>query len=139
MEIKDRIKQFMDIKGLTIKAFEKEIGSSNGSWSGAKTLSEDVLLKTLARFPELNSDWVLKGKGDMFSNDDVLTCNNEELIRLREENEKLRNELRMKDDPEQPTKESEVYRLWMEHMRLCEQEIALSNRMQELYKQQKEG
>ncbi len=57
---------------------------------------------------------------------------------LEGEIKRLKDELRMKDDPEQPTKESEVYRLWMEHMRLCEQEIELSNRMHELYKSQKE-
>ena len=63
----------------------------------------------------------------------------DQISTLKEEIRRLKDELRMKDDPEQPTKESEVYRLWMEHMRLCEQEIALSNRMHELYKQQKEG
>lgn len=57
---------------------------------------------------------------------------------LEGEIKRLKDELRMKDDPEQPSKESEVYRLWMEHMRLCEQEIELSNRMHELYKSQKE-
>ncbi len=55
----------------------------------------------------------------------------DQISTLNEEIKRLKDELRMKDDPEQPTKESEVYRLWMEHMKITE-------RMQELYKSQKE-
>ena len=50
---------------------------------------------------------------------------------LEEEIIRLKGELRIKEDPEQPTKESEVYRLWMKQMEITE-------RMQELYKSQKE-
>lgn len=50
---------------------------------------------------------------------------------LEGEIKRLKDELRMKEDPEQPTKESEVYRLWMKQMEITE-------RMQELYKSQKE-
>ena len=57
---------------------------------------------------------------------------------LRAENKRLRDELDMKDDPTQPNKESEVYRLWMEHMRLTEIQMKLMDRMRELY-QNKEG
>lgn len=63
----------------------------------------------------------------------------EEVARLREEVARLREELRMKEDPDQPRKESEVYRLWMEHMRLSEQLINVTDRMRELYQNQKEG
>lgn len=56
----------------------------------------------------------------------------DQISTLKEEIRRLKDELRMKDDPEQPTKESEVYRLWMEHMKITE-------RMQELYQKEKEG
>lgn len=61
----------------------------------------------------------------------------EELEHLRKENTRLREELRMKADPEQPKKESEVYRLWMEHMKLSEQQNRISEQMRELYQKQK--
>lgn len=51
---------------------------------------------------------------------------------LEEENIKLRHELDRLQDPDLPNKESEIYRLWMEHMKITE-------RMQELYKKEKEG
>lgn len=129
MGIKDRIDEFISYKSLTVKAFEQEIGISNGLWSKAKTVSEDVLLKVILRYPELSSSWLLKGVGTMFGSDGA---ESEEIERLREENVRLREELRRKEDPEQPKKESEVYRLWMEHMRITE-------KMQELYQKEKEG
>lgn len=67
------------------------------------------------------------------------SSSNEEIVRLKKENERLKEELCMMKDPEQPKKESEVYRLWMEHMKLSEQQMALSDRMRELYQKQKEG
>lgn len=51
---------------------------------------------------------------------------------LEEENDKLRKELVRMNDPDLEKKESEIYRLWMEHMKITEL-------MQELYKKQKEG
>ena len=57
---------------------------------------------------------------------------------LLEENERLRDELSRRDDPNHSAKESEVYRLWMEYMRLTEMQMNLTDRMRELY-QKKEG
>lgn len=133
MEIKERIQEFIDFKGFDIKAFEKEIGISNGLWAKTETISEKVLLKVINNWPELNASWILKGEGSMFIESNTTSSNtSDELIRLRDENEKLREKLRMKEDPDQPKKESEVYLLWMEHMKITE-------RMQELYKKEKEG
>ena len=69
MEIKDRINEFISYKQLTNSAFEDEIGISNGAWVNAKTVSEKVLIKFIARFPEVSACWLLKGKGKMFDND----------------------------------------------------------------------
>lgn len=62
-----------------------------------------------------------------------------ELARLREENARLREELRMKSDPNQPQRESEVYRLWVEYMKTEERRMNINNRMFELYQKEKEG
>lgn len=56
----------------------------------------------------------------------------EQVLSLQEENSKLKNELTRMNDPEHPKKESEVYLLWMEQMKITE-------RMQELYKKENEG
>jgi len=125
MGIKDRIDEFMSFKGLTVKAFEQEIGISNGLWAKAKTVSEDVLLKTIAHFPEINSGWLLKGTGDMCALEGNDLC-----AQLLEENRKLREELAKRKDPEQADKSDKIYNLWVKFM-----EVA--NEMQELYKERR--
>lgn len=63
---------------------------------------------------------------------------NKELVRLREENAELRKELRHREDPERYSKESEVYDIWMEYMKVEELRMNLNNRMLSLYQKQKE-
>jgi hypothetical protein len=127
MGIKERIEEFINLKGLTVKAFEQEIGISNGLWAKTKTVSEEVLLKVISRYNEINSEWLLKGTGEMFSSEggDI-----ESIDRLREENERLRLELRHKNVPGYINRESELFSLWMEHMRITE-------KMMELYQREK--
>lgn len=69
MEIKDRIDEFIITKGLSDKAFESIIGISNGLWRKAKSLSEDVLIKVIEHFPEIDEVWLLRGQGSMIKAD----------------------------------------------------------------------
>lgn len=62
-----------------------------------------------------------------------------ELLQLRLENDSLYERLRLKDDPDQPHKESEVYQLWMEYMKLENKRADFYSRMQELFNNQKNG
>ena len=55
----------------------------------------------------------------------------EAVEQLQEDNSRLKTEIIHLQNPDREKKESEVYRLWMEHMKITE-------RMQELYKIQKE-
>ena len=70
MEIKDRIDEFISFKGLSDKTFESKIGISNGLWRKAKSLSEDVLIKVIEHFPEINEVWLLRGYGNMIKTPD---------------------------------------------------------------------
>ncbi len=69
-----RIKQYIDFKGVKVSAFEKEIGMSNGSFASQlrnnKTIGVDKLENILRKYPDLNPQWLLTGKGEM------LTLNN---------------------------------------------------------------
>lgn len=62
-----------------------------------------------------------------------------QIAELQEENQRLRDELRHKEDPERCKKESEVYQLWMEYMRIEEMRAEFNNRMQDIYRKQMEG
>ncbi|SFC08991.1 hypothetical protein SAMN05421747_10491 [Parapedobacter composti] len=64
-----RIKHFIDLKGITVSAFEKSVGFSNGSFSGQlkrnRTIGVDKLEHILKTYPDLNAEWVLTGRGHM--------------------------------------------------------------------------
>lgn len=130
MEIKDRINVFRESKSLSVQAFEKEIGASNGSWGKANTLSEDVLIKIIIKFPELNPNWLLRGIGGMLSGQDDRNSSINEIEALKEENATLKKELERLKTLKLPTKDSKVYNLWMKFM-------DITSEMQELYKEEK--
>lgn len=65
----NRIKQYIDSKGLTISSFEREVGMSNGSFASQlknnKTIGVDKLENILNIFPDINTEWLLTGNGPM--------------------------------------------------------------------------
>jgi hypothetical protein len=64
-----RIKEYIDFKGINNASFEKEVGMSNGSFASQlknnKTIGVDKLENILKKYPEINPDWLLTGKGSM--------------------------------------------------------------------------
>lgn len=62
MEIKERIEQYRLAKGMTVQAFEKKCGFSNGSWAKSGDLSELFLIRFVNAFPEVAPSWLLKGE-----------------------------------------------------------------------------
>lgn|SRR5690606_2525706 len=70
-----RIKEYIDFKGITISAFEKSVGFSNGLFGGQlkrdKTIGLDKLENILKTYPDLSADWVLTGRGNMLKKRDA--------------------------------------------------------------------
>lgn len=67
-EIKARLLQFAEIQGITKGQFYEKISMfpSNFAGKGAESaLKSDNIVKVLTEFPELNSDWLLLGRGEM--------------------------------------------------------------------------
>jgi len=69
MSALERIKEFIDSKGISVKKFEESVGFSNGSFASQlkkhKTIGVDKLENILRIYPELNPTWVLRGIGNM--------------------------------------------------------------------------
>lgn len=65
----ERIKQFIDYKGLNISAFEKSVGMSNASFGKSLknkgAIGTDKLENILRTYPELSPAWLLTGRGEM--------------------------------------------------------------------------
>lgn len=65
----ERLKSFIECTGNSITGFEVIIGVSKGTIYKAivnkKTIGVEVMEKIVTKFPELNADWLITGRGDM--------------------------------------------------------------------------
>ncbi|MCO5254181.1 MAG: hypothetical protein M9892_07460 [Bacteroidetes bacterium] len=65
----ERIKEFIDYKGISIKKFEEIIGYSNGAFASQlkrkRSIGVDKLENILSFFPEINPNWLITGEGNM--------------------------------------------------------------------------
>lgn len=70
----DKIKEYIDKKGISIAAFEKSIGMSNASFGkslkNGKSIGTDKLEKILSVYPDLSVDWLFHGKEPMIIDND---------------------------------------------------------------------
>jgi transcriptional regulator with XRE-family HTH domain len=75
--MKDRIILLIKAKNYTAAQFADEIGVQKSGIShiisGRNNPSLDFVQKILQRFPEVNMDWLIMGKGPMFSSDGIRT------------------------------------------------------------------
>ena len=64
-----RIKKYIDYKDVSVRSFERKINASSGLISAAVRKGTEIQTKWLSiiitTFPDLNSDWLLSGKGNM--------------------------------------------------------------------------
>ncbi len=73
MSVKERIKLFLEYKGMSQSAFEKRCGLSNGYVNNfRKSISDDILQKVVLTFPELNPVWLRMGEGKMLLKEEVV-------------------------------------------------------------------
>ena len=68
--IYQRIMSILEDKQLSVNAFSKMVNMSqttlNTQLKGERTLSANVVAKVLETFPEVSSEWVMRGVGSMY-------------------------------------------------------------------------
>ena len=62
--IKQRILQYADTLGISKREFYKKIGVSRGTLESKTGITEDVLAKFIATYPEVSIDWLMKGTAE---------------------------------------------------------------------------
>lgn len=82
MSVKERVKIYIKHCGLTVSAFEKSIGVSNGYINNMnKSIGIDKLELILELYSNLSIEWLITGKGSMLilepSSDKAVTTNSE--------------------------------------------------------------
>lgn len=69
-EVRQRILQILDTKGVTISAFAKKNGENQSKMSKqikhSTTISLHTILLLLNQFPNISSEWLLRGTGEMY-------------------------------------------------------------------------
>lgn len=66
--IKERVRMFLKVNGITHKKFFLKTGISTSAFSGVSGKSEfggDTLIKILSEFPEISPEWLILGQGEM--------------------------------------------------------------------------
>lgn len=83
--IKQRIKQFCNEIGISVKAFEEHSNLSNGYVNGISKSIGDEKLKTISlSFPQLNITWLLTGDGEMLNSEGCQSSSGETITMSRE-------------------------------------------------------
>ena len=69
--ILERLKQYIDAKGITIAAFEREAGMSNAAFGKALInygeIGTDKLVNILSSYPDINPVCLLTGNGKLLT------------------------------------------------------------------------
>ena len=92
----ERLKEYIDLKGVTVAAFERSIGMSNASFGKSlkqgKGIGSDKLEKILSVYPDINPSWLLTGAGEILltkSPKNVLKQNEDKFEDINEDKRKL--------------------------------------------------
>lgn len=75
----DRLKQYIESKGLTIAAVERKLGMSNGALAkpikNGTSIGSDKLENILTICPDMSLTWLFTGRGDMLNTDNNTPVN----------------------------------------------------------------
>ena len=68
MGIRERLRKFIDYKGISRYIFYKDLGLSNGFLDKEGNIGSDKCEKIIYQYPDLNIIWLITGEGDMLYN-----------------------------------------------------------------------
>ena len=69
MTVKERIKEYLNYKGVSPTSAERELGWGNGAFTKAKSITVDRAKELLLYYPDLSAEWLLRGTGNMILNE----------------------------------------------------------------------
>ena len=75
MTIYQRVKCVLENKSISVNALSKKINVAqatlNSQLKGDRSLAANIVEKILAVFPDVSAEWLMRGVGTMYSNQDV--------------------------------------------------------------------
>lgn len=75
----ERMREYLDYKGITKYKFCNDLGFSNKFLDNSSNMGTDKACKILHQYPEINSEWLLTGNGSMIKEDNtnIVIMNND--------------------------------------------------------------
>lgn len=75
----ERMREYLDYKGITKYKFCNDLGFSNKFLDNSSNMGTDKACKILHYYPEINSEWLLTGNGSMIKEDNtnIVIMNND--------------------------------------------------------------
>lgn len=70
MDEKEKIRQYLNSKGISKNSFYQKTGFAIGFLDSGKSLGADKLETIIDNYPDLSLEWLVLGKGDMINNVD---------------------------------------------------------------------
>lgn len=75
MAIYQRVKRILEDKSISVNALSKKIivaqATLNPQLKGDRTLAANIVEKILCAFPDVSAEWLMRGVGTMYSNQDA--------------------------------------------------------------------
>lgn len=78
--IKQRILLFAASLGISKRDFYTKIGVSRGTLESKTGITEDVITKFFATYPEVSIEWLMTGRGEMLANGPVVPTKQQPVI-----------------------------------------------------------
>lgn len=86
MDILTRLKEIITFSGLSVRAFSIKCGISQTTLDkqvkGLRSVSLETIIGTLYAFPEISSEWLMRGDGEMLKQQEVNTKELERINKL---------------------------------------------------------
>ena len=84
MKFIERLKQYIDYKSISLNAFDKSIGASNGyigkQIKNGASVGSDMVEKIISTYTDLNLEWLITGKGEMLKQDHLKSEKKDDLL-----------------------------------------------------------
>jgi len=102
MSIIERLEEYITSKNISIRQFEMNIGTSNGvihtAIKNRKDIRSSWISKIIEKYPDLNTEWLITGKGSMLRRKDKSTDDREDYLTefaltLKQDLEDLKNRI----------------------------------------------